>query len=269
MSRALVLILLLASASFAGVEFDGSSHYTVLGATDTSPPLTVSCKVRASTNAANMTAVGLAQSSGDLDYWILAYLGASGDAIRWQASMASGTVVDFAVTSTTISDTAAWHHLCGVEASSADRRVYLDGGGKGTNATLVTPSMPAPRTGIGLTPRTSLDLKWQGAVAQVAIWNVALTDEEVLSLAQGKHPFLVRLGSLIAYYPLDAHNAAGAVDMVSGLHLTTVTGTPTSTDSPPIHRPQPQYSHAPALRSTWRRSPLYRDDEETYGARAA
>lgn len=96
---------------------------------------------------------------------------------------------------------ATWHHACGVWAGAADRKVYLDGAGEGTNTTSVTPA-GIDRTTIGLYGASTPANPFDGRIAEAAIWNVALTANERLMLAAGVSPLRVRAASLIAYYPI-------------------------------------------------------------------
>lgn len=89
-----------------------------------------------------------------------------------------------------------WHHACGVWTSASSRAAFIDGGNKGTNATSTTPS------GIVSTAIGQASFNAGGSIADVAIWNVALSDAEVLALARGMSPMLVRPSALVAYWPL-------------------------------------------------------------------
>ena len=58
-----------------------------------------------------------------------------------------------------------------------------------------------------------------GQLAEVGVWNVALSDDEVYRLSRGVKPNRVRGHSLVEYWPLLArsfpeHNYAGGADMV-------------------------------------------------------
>jgi hypothetical protein len=77
--------------------------------------------------------------------------------------------------------------------------VYLDGGSKGTNTNSVVPSN-FDRTQIGFAAGGTSAL--DGRLAEVAFWDIALSDAEVAMLALGYAPSLVRPDSLIHYWPL-------------------------------------------------------------------
>jgi hypothetical protein len=93
--------------------------------------------------------------------------------------------------------------VAGVEAAATDRRVYLDGTDKGTDATARNPLAAAhDRMSIGSDGETVPADYFDGRIAHVAVWNVALTDQEIRSLAAGANPRRVRPDSLIAYWPV-------------------------------------------------------------------
>lgn len=107
-----------------------------------------------------------------------------------------------ATTSTTISDTTAYHHVCGVWASDTDRRAYLDGGGKGTSATSQTiPTVDRMTIGgqDGLNGVASAAL---AIIAEFAVWNAVLTDAEIAVLAKGLCPLQMHPEALVDYVPL-------------------------------------------------------------------
>ena len=116
-----------------------------------------------------------------------------------------------------------WNHACGVWAATNDRRVYLNGGGKGTNALAATPT-GIDRIGlgalVGLIPGQFLS----GMLAEAAIWNVAFSDDEAAEAASGIKPFKIRPQNLVAYWPLLGEGAVTEYDYVSDYNLS-LTGT--------------------------------------------
>ena len=91
-----------------------------------------------------------------------------------------------------------WEHACGVFASATDRRAFLNGGGKGTNANNVAwPAPTSTRVGFGINANYA-----SGSIAEPVIYSCALTDLEVWLLSRGVPPPLIRPQSLVAYWPL-------------------------------------------------------------------
>lgn len=139
-------------------------------------------------------------------------LGTSGGATAQQRIYASPTAVhaesEAAATTSTAASTAApslttWHHACGVFESDTDRRAFLDGGNKGTDATSRGWATFINRTVIGQRLRNgNYGLGMDGRIAETAVWNISLTDDEVLALGRGIRPSLIRPQNLVFYAPL-------------------------------------------------------------------
>ena len=165
--------------------------------------------------------------NGDKDvadnYWRLHLQGnVAGDPIRFRAQDTSGS---YAQTSTGVTAN-TWHHICGVESASNSRAVLIDGGSKGTNATTRTPDN-ADRITLGRLGASSPGAPYSGWMFWAAMWDAALVDAEVTSLAAGFHPFMVRPGNLKFFAPMGGLETAetdggNSRDIVGGLTLTAV-----------------------------------------------
>lgn len=122
---------------------------------------------------------------------------------------------------------ATWHHGAAVFDGDSSRKAYLDGGNLGTNTT-TRANTGIDRTTVGYIGDSTPSAYFDGALAELAIWSIALTAEEASVLAAGYSPLFVRPESLLFYMPLlrDDDN-----DLIGGLSLTAV-GTPTISDHP-------------------------------------
>lgn len=115
-----------------------------------------------------------------------------------------------------------WHHGCAVFATNTDRRVYLDGANKGTNAGASNTPPGLDSTSIGTAYRADNPAVYtDGSMAEVVIWNAALTDAEVAVLATGIRPIRVRPQNLVAYWPLVRDQD---YDLVGGYDMTPING---------------------------------------------
>lgn len=159
-------------------------------------PLTVSAWVKETTQV-----VGVIFWLGDKDvtnerYQL--YLGAgSGNKLSCfaQDAGASGESV-----TTAASTAGVWAHCAGVWASETSRTAYLNGVAATTNTTAVSVSgIDAVALGYN---KGSAAAYLNAAVAEVGVWNVALTADEIAALSKGVSPLLIRPTSLIAYWPL-------------------------------------------------------------------
>lgn len=161
-----------------------SDHFKTGSPLLTATPFTVACWARITVSTVDshfLWAIGDSTGAGAADNWSLIAAGASPFIIVARA--ASGGSVADAETTTGYQDN-TWHHMCGVFAASNDRRVYLDGGGKGTNTIDKTPST-LDRTIIGA--RHDLTNFLNGRELWVCVWDRALSDDEVTLLVSPHH----------------------------------------------------------------------------------
>lgn len=117
-----------------------------------------------------------------------------------------------ALTSTAIS-ASTWFHAGGVWASATSRAAYLNGGGKGTEATSRVPS-GLDRTNIGVRDTSTIAQSWgasgasgAASLAEVGLWSIALSDSDMLALSKGLSPLKVHPEALVAYWPLLGNNS--------------------------------------------------------------
>lgn len=223
----------------ARVFVSGSSQYLqVSSAVLTSAPLTMACWGYSTTLTATGVLMSINDSAGSHRFQISAEGAAAGDPISAFAQAAGNGNAQ--TTSSYPANT--WFHAAGVFASSTSRASYLNGGNKGTNTTSVAPS-GVNTTALGTRYASgSRGLFLSGRVAHAAIWDDALTDDEILVLSTGMSPLLVRPVNLVAYWPLDG-NTSPEIDIVGRYELT-VTGA-TKGDSPRVFLPSAQILQFP------------------------
>jgi hypothetical protein len=182
-----------------------SSYLQVESPVVTDYPFTMSCWF----NVSNITANHALMWIGDKDvpdYWTL--LGAWGNLVGDPVIAFShdysppGTPAQKAETSTGFSAN-KWYHACGIWGGVSNRTVYLDGGGKVTDTDTVGAMTGHDRTAIGAARDSSPGAYTDGKIAEAAIWNAVLTDAEVIRLAAGYSPSLIRPQNLKFYMPLD------------------------------------------------------------------
>src|SRR3990167_2202236 len=145
-------------------------------------PFTMSCKFFSSDLATEQTLMNIGTAgSGSNNHRLSAAGAAAGDPLSAtsRTSSSSNAITTTGYTANT------WHHACAVFSSASSRAVFIDGGSKGENGTSGTPT-GFNETTIG--NRSDGGNPLSGAVAEAAIWNIALTDDEVLMLANGLSP---------------------------------------------------------------------------------
>lgn len=180
------------------IDFPATTdRYEGTGAAATDYPVSFACWFYADTLTAQRTLVCLGSSTGGNQFVLL---GVSSTGVVAQSEI--GGVVATA-TSTTAPSTATWHHAAGVFASSTDRRAYIDGGSKGTNATTNAWPSLVNRTLIAQRRRNgSYGQGMDGRIAEAAIWNTELSDDDVYSLSRGYRPSLIKPQNLVFYAPM-------------------------------------------------------------------
>lgn len=196
----------------------------------TAAPLTMACWFRPVSATTDMILMSIAKGSTQTDRFILAARGSVSphtiacDAIQAGASARTST------TNVSGWSTGAWLHAAAVFTSPSAKAVFLNGADKGSGTSKTPASIDT--IGIAADPTTPTSGFSDGRIAECGIWNVALTDDEVLSLARGLPPWRVRPGSLVGYWPLWGLQSP-EVDLTSGARSLTFTGSPTIADGPP------------------------------------
>lgn len=113
-----------------------------------------------------------------------------------------------------------WAHVCGVFAATNSRQVFLNGIGSSVRTIDCNPSgMNETRIG-ARNLRGSVGFFMPGRIADVGIWNVALSQEEITSLARGMTCDKIRPQSLVNYFPL----VRDPIDAKGGLTITNNNG---------------------------------------------
>ena len=136
-----------------------------------------------------------------------------------------------AETTTGIASINTWNHVAAVFASNSSRSPYLNGGSKDTS-TVAQNTVTSDKIFIGQGLGSGYT---SGRIADVAIWNAALTDTEIAILALGYSPLTIRPQSLVSYWPLIGRTSP-EIDLVGGYGLTLVNA-PTAAAHPRIIYP--------------------------------
>lgn len=218
------------------INFAGGTKYLSISGTPpvTAPPFTVGCWFKAPDITSNSPLFYIGNSGSTSDFFAInAQGGLAGDPVSIRTH--SGGALDQCNTSTSFSAN-TWHHACGVWTSTTSRTAYLDAGGAVTTTASKAPS-GVNLMGIGATLDASPNYG-EAIVAEVGLWNVALTAADVAMLAKGVSPLLVRPDALVAYWPL-LRNSDPSVDRVGGYSMAW-TGGPTEAEHPRIYYPTAQ-----------------------------
>ena len=129
--------------------------------------------------------------------------------------------------------TGAWHHAAATFFSTTSRNAWLNGVGGATDTTAC--ANPTGPNQAGLSAGGLGQTYFNGAIAEAAIWDVALTAAEIATLARGVSPLLVRPGSLLAYWPV--YGTQSPEPDLKGAAALTITGTATAAAHPRVYMP--------------------------------
>ena len=216
-----------------------SQYASVSKAVVTGVPITISAWINPTSTAVSgtgaFTIVSICRAVVLKDSFGLDLVGAgsiSGSPIRASETGSS----TFASANKTGITANIWHHVAGVYISESSRLAYLDGVSASDSTTAAAPNT-LNLTAIGMTddgyyvsgPTNFFD----GLIADVAIWNVALTANEISALSKGVRAYFVRPKSLVFYSPLDGL-ASPEPDLSGQANNLTLTASPTAANGPPI-----------------------------------
>lgn len=228
---------------------DGSSQY-LRNANDVVSAVPFSFAAWYNTDVDTLPIAVLAMDGGGTtDFAELFLWGNGGDEISfWVRGQDDGSYLQANTTSAFSINT--WQHAAGVCSGLSSASAYLNGGSKGTS-TVTTLAPTYDQTTVGGRFDT-INHAFSGSIAEAGIWDVALTDAEVATLALGYSPLLVRPASLVAYWPLIGRMSP-EIDLVGGFDMT-LNGSPTTADHPPtIYYPVPDlmYISGPTIAKTY------------------
>src|SRR5262245_59123939 len=179
--------------SFAAATGQWLDYSTAL--TTGAVPISMAARFKGALIQAATGLVGCYKTSADSWH----YLAVVGNNV-WARSYDGGAGIGNAA-GVTAATANVWQSAVGVWAATNDRKVYLNGALDASNTTVVTV------TGLNLTRLGAIYYSggpqfFNGELADVAIWNVALSADEALAYGRGVSPLLIRPGGLLAYWPL-------------------------------------------------------------------
>jgi len=211
--------------------FDGASHLEAASAVVSAAPFTMNCWFNVTALAANQSMVSVSDASAVNHYWFTAVAGnIGGDPVRASAAAGGGAA---AADTSAAPGAGAWHMATYVETAANDRDSYLDGGNVGSDATNLAPTnVDVTTIGAWTIVGTQFNL-FTGSIGEVAIWDVALTTDELAQLAAGFSALFIRPGDLVVYHPIWGGNLT--VPMIGPTFVNN--GVTDAADHPAIYYP--------------------------------
>ena len=199
-------------------DFNGTNQYLNTGSSPvTNGPLTISCWVNLDNTAANRSFVTLNDANGQ-ERFSLSVNQALARSVQFAYVTSAGSVALVANTNAAPSAGIWYHASATVSGTGAGTTfaVYENGIiGAISETGTITVANNIDSVIIGSRYATSLGLFMDGKIAEVGIWNVALTAAEIASLAKGMTCDKVRPQSLVFYAPL----VRDLVDQKGGLAI--------------------------------------------------
>lgn len=211
------------SRGYTSVSSRYLSHAAaVLSAT----PFTMACWAMPTSSTGAIRALMSVNTSGSSDnVWLLA-IDASDNVI----ARARTTTQTSSVTAGTVTNN-AWNFCAAIYTSGTSRNAVLGATIATTDTVSKSPS-GVNQTYIGRNANTANYMN--GNIAEAAIWNVALTQNEITMLSKGVNPLNIRPASIVAYWPLIGR-ASPELDPVGGFNMT-LNGSPPQAAHPPVLR---------------------------------
>ena len=177
-------------------SFNGSSSYIEATSTPvTAEPFTMVCWFNPTNVSTDGALMSIGNSAGSNRFQMNMNGATGGDTIAI-SSVGASTATS---SSTNLFTANTWHHAAAVCASNASRTIYLNGVQGNPNTTPVT---------VAGVNNIMIGGRWQSGnrgffvnakIAEVAIWNVVLTNREITSLSKGFAPYLIRPSNLKFY----------------------------------------------------------------------
>jgi hypothetical protein len=192
-----------------------SSKYLSMTSSPVSgPPLTLACWFNASQTTTSDYLVSVSAAANN--YFALAIFGANaGDPVGAFDFGGGGTIFAYTTAGYTAN---TWNHAAGVWTGLNNRTAYINGGNSGTNLNSQA-AITLTRSQIGANAVVATN-RMNGLIAEVGIWNAALTAAEIASLAKGMTCDKIRPQSLVFYAPL----VRDLIDQKGGLTITNNNG---------------------------------------------
>jgi hypothetical protein len=167
----------------------------------TDVPLTICCWAKGNAQFAGLVSVGSEVSGGGYYYRLATDTNGTINAFSVNLSLNAANIA----ASTSSFMNGSWFHAAAVFSADNSRTVYLDAGSSANNTNSVdvdSSFVTQVRIGRRHLQTGNATGFFTGDIAEVGIWNAALTAAEIASLAKGMTCDKVRPQSLVFYAPL-------------------------------------------------------------------
>ena len=199
-------------------DFNGTSQYLNTASSPiTNGPLTMACLFRLDAATGTRSLVTLNDANGQ-ERFSLSSNPFADRAVQLAFVTSGGSILGLS-SNTPSASANTWHHAAATVSGTGSGTVFTTyfNGQAGTTATdTLSPVGNIDSVIVGARYGTSVGLYLDGQIAEVGIWNAALTAAEVASLADGMTCDKIRPQSLVYYTPL----IRDLIDQKGGLVIT-------------------------------------------------
>lgn len=199
------------------IVLNGSTQYAyILEALTAGRPVIIAGWFKSDSDSAAQAIASLADKDSDVDYRVLGLRGdLGGDPVIAQERDTDDIGEAQTSTGYTIG---VWHHAIAEFIATSSRKVLIDGSNEGTNSVVVI-AENLDKTAIGVICRNTLAWFFDGKLAEIAMWDATLNDQQKADLANGVKPSSIDPTNLLAYWSLreNANDGSG-----NNKHLTIV-----------------------------------------------
>jgi hypothetical protein len=199
-------------------DFNGTSQYLNTASSPiTNGPLTMACLFRLDAAVGTISLVTLNDANGQ-ERFSLSSNPSVNRAVQFAFVTSGGSILGLSENTPSASAN-TWHHAVATVSGTGSGTVFTTyfNGQAGTSATdTLSPVGNIDSIIVGARYGASVGLFLDGQIAEVGIWNAALTAAEVASLAKGMTCDKVRGQSLVFYAPL----IRSLQDLRGGLSIT-------------------------------------------------
>lgn len=176
-------------------EFNGYTQYlSTASSPNLNVPMTLACFGKTAATGPK-SAISVGQSG----------TGTHRQQMQFSTENITATTIGSSGVSSAVSSVVAasgqWTHACAVHSNSSSRIIYVNGINTGSNTNNNTTNN-ANAIYIGARNSNGIGLYFIGDLAEVGIWNAALTAAEIASLAKGMTCDKIRPQNLVFYAPL-------------------------------------------------------------------
>lgn len=220
--------------TFPGTSSNFLAKTSPVGALDISgDTITVSAWVRIPSTPSSSGRM-VAQWDG-LTGWVLSMTNGGKPAMSIDA-VAGGAVSVFCATAMSNN---VWYHVVGRKNGNGSNSltIFLNGVLDGTATSSL--AIPSNNHDFKLGNRDNANEPFNGTLAEVAVWDIALSDAEIAALAKGVSPFLVHPAHVAGYFAGWGVGDSGEPDLSGVGNQLSETGTVTVVNHAPVGCPFP------------------------------